>query len=92
MAKELILSVVVRKEQGRYSSWCPELDIASQGNTIEEAKANLREAVELYVETIVSDGELPALLERIGLTSKDLQKEVLMPELFSGSLEIPLAV
>lgn len=29
---------------------CPELDIASQGETVEEAKANLREAVELFFE------------------------------------------
>ncbi|MCJ7574991.1 type II toxin-antitoxin system HicB family antitoxin, partial [Candidatus Bathyarchaeota archaeon] len=29
---------------------CPELDVASQGTTVEEALANLREAVELYLE------------------------------------------
>ena len=32
-------------------SLCPELDIASQGNTIEEARDNLREALELFFET-----------------------------------------
>jgi predicted RNase H-like HicB family nuclease len=30
---------------------CPELDIASQGNTIEEARENLREALQLFFET-----------------------------------------
>jgi predicted RNase H-like HicB family nuclease len=30
---------------------CPELDIASQGNTVEEARANLREAIELFFES-----------------------------------------
>ncbi len=34
-----------------YVAFCPELDIASQGNSIEEAKANLQEAIELFVET-----------------------------------------
>ena len=29
---------------------CPELDVVSQGETVEEALANLREAVELYIE------------------------------------------
>ena len=32
-------------------SLCPELDIASQGDTIEEARENLREALELFFET-----------------------------------------
>lgn len=33
-----------------YVALCPELDIASQGATVEEAKANLKEAVELFLE------------------------------------------
>jgi predicted RNase H-like HicB family nuclease len=31
-------------------SWCPELDVASQGRTVEEALSNLREALELRLE------------------------------------------
>lgn len=92
MTKELILTVVIKKEHGEYSSWCPELDIASQGDTLEEARKNLQEAVELHVETMVAGGDLNELLERVGLTQKDLKKEVLMPESFSSSLGIPLAV
>lgn len=34
-----------------YVALCPELDVASQGGTVEEASANLREAVELFLET-----------------------------------------
>ena len=44
------LSAVIRKEKDGCSALCPELDIASQGDTIEEAKANLKEAVELFLE------------------------------------------
>ena len=33
-----------------YVALCPELDIASQGDSIDEASANLREAVELFIE------------------------------------------
>ncbi len=36
---------------------CPELDIASQGKTIEEARANLREALELFFE-VASKAEI----------------------------------
>ncbi len=92
MGKELILTIVVRKEQGRYSSWCPELDVASQGDTVEEARQNLQEAVELQVETMVENGDLNELLEKVGLTAQDLRKDILVSESFSGALEVPLAV
>ena len=92
MAKELILTMIVRKEREKYSSWCPELDVASQGDTIEEARRNLQEAVELHVETMVQEGELNQLLSTIGLTQRDLKKDVLFSESFSGSLEIPLVL
>ena len=42
-------------------SLCPELDIASQGDTIEEARENLQEAVELFFET-ASPSELQTRL------------------------------
>ncbi len=44
------LSAVISKEEGEYVALCPELDVASQGNSIEDALANLKEAVELYLE------------------------------------------
>jgi predicted RNase H-like HicB family nuclease len=43
-------SAFIQKEGKWYVSWCPELDIASQGETIEEAIENLKEATELYLE------------------------------------------
>ncbi|HII93012.1 MAG TPA: type II toxin-antitoxin system HicB family antitoxin [Methanosarcina sp.] len=51
-------SAVVQKEGKWYVSWCPELDIASQGETIEEAIENLKEAIELYIED--EDVKIPA--------------------------------
>ena len=44
------LSAVVTKEGHLYVAHCPELDVASQGATVEKALSNLREAVELYLE------------------------------------------
>ncbi len=45
-------AAVIRKGDKQYVALCPELDVVSQGYTIEEALANLKEAVELYIEEI----------------------------------------
>ena len=45
------LTAIIEREGSGYVSLCPELDIASQGETIEEAHGNLREALELFFET-----------------------------------------
>ncbi len=44
------LTAVIEREQGGYVALCPELDIASQGDSVEEARQNLREALELFFE------------------------------------------
>lgn len=43
-------TAIIEREDDGYVSLCTELDIASQGSTIEEAKKNLVEAVELFLE------------------------------------------
>ena len=48
------LTAIIEREGAGYVSLCPELDIASQGDTIEEARENLREALELFFETASS--------------------------------------
>ena len=45
------LTAIIEREGDGYVALCPELDIASQGDTIEEARANLLEALELFFET-----------------------------------------
>ena len=44
------LAAIIEKEGEGYVALCPELDIASQGNTIEQARDNLKEALELFFE------------------------------------------
>ena len=44
------LTSIIKREGNGYVSLCPELDIASQGETIEQARENLREALELFFE------------------------------------------
>ena len=45
------LTAFIEREGDGYVSLCPELDVASQGRTIEEARCNLVEALELFFET-----------------------------------------
>ena len=47
---KLSLTAVLEREGSGFVSLCPEIDVASQGDTVEEALANLREAVELFLE------------------------------------------
>lgn len=54
----LKFTAVITKEENWYVGLCVELGVVSQGKTIEEAKANLKEAVELYIESFGTD-DLP---------------------------------
>lgn len=42
---------IIERAGDSYVALCPELDIASQGSTVEEARRNLVEALELFFET-----------------------------------------
>ena len=45
------LTAIIQREADQYVALCPEVDIASQGATVEDARANLTEAVELFFES-----------------------------------------
>jgi len=45
------LTAIIEREGDAYVALCPELDIASQGDTVQEARENLREALELFFES-----------------------------------------
>ena len=46
-----LMTAIIEREGTGYISLCPELDIASQGDTVDEARNNLKEALELFFET-----------------------------------------
>jgi predicted RNase H-like HicB family nuclease len=50
MAESRHLTALIEREDDGYVALCPEIDVASQGPTIEEARSNLQEAVELFFE------------------------------------------
>lgn len=49
------LTAILRQDDEVVTSFCPELDVASQGDTFDEAKRNLKEAVELLLEVLPPD-------------------------------------
>lgn len=51
MPNNQTFSAIINQEGNGYVSSCPELDIASQGDTFKEARMNLTEAIELFLET-----------------------------------------
>jgi predicted RNase H-like HicB family nuclease len=51
------LTAIIEKEGDGYVALCPELDIASQGDSVSDARDNLTEALELFFET-ASDQEV----------------------------------
>jgi predicted RNase H-like HicB family nuclease len=62
-------TVVIEKDVHGFYAWCPELKgCQSQGATLEDAMANIKEAIELYLETLPGD-ERDALLSREILTT-----------------------
>jgi predicted RNase H-like HicB family nuclease len=62
-------SVVIEKDEHGYYAWCPELKgCQSQGASLEEALTNIREAIELYLETLPSE-ERDVLLSQEILTT-----------------------
>ena len=50
MMEARVLTAVLHREEDMYVAECPEVGTVSQGATIEEALANLKEATELYLE------------------------------------------
>ncbi|HTY22386.1 MAG TPA: type II toxin-antitoxin system HicB family antitoxin [Desulfomonilaceae bacterium] len=51
------LTAIIEREGEGYVALCPELDMASQGDTIQQARENLREALELFFE-VASEAEV----------------------------------
>ncbi len=67
MAKQL--TIIIQREGDGYVSLCPDLDIAGQGGTIDEARNNLQEALELFFET-ASDAEVRQRLYKEAYVSR----------------------
>ena len=72
--QKMKLTAIIEREGNGYVSLCPELDIASQGDTVEQARNNLQEALELFFES----------------ASPEEIKRRLHDEIFITQVEVPL--
>lgn len=61
-------TAIIEREDDGYVAFCPELDIASQGDTIESARANLQEALELFLESASPEEIKGRLREEVYVT------------------------
>jgi predicted RNase H-like HicB family nuclease len=74
MDRTRTLAAIIEGEDDGYVAPCPELDVASRGSTVEEAKANLVEALTLFLESA---------------SASELQRR-LPAEVFVKKLEVPI--
>ena len=64
--KNLVVTEEIWKEGNMYTAYCPELDVASCGRDIEEARNNLIEVIEIQLEETAQLGTLKTFLEDAG--------------------------
>ena len=75
--KKFNLTAAIWEEKGVYVSKCPELGVASCGDTPEEALSNLKEAVELYLDNA----------KELGL-SEEIDTVLISPHKFTSTFEV----
>ncbi len=64
MKKQHAFTAIIEHEGDGYTALCPELDIASQGDSVEGARKNLNEAIELFFEA-ASETEIQERLHEV---------------------------
>ncbi|MBI2842222.1 MAG: type II toxin-antitoxin system HicB family antitoxin [Armatimonadetes bacterium] len=70
MTQEYRFTVVVEKDEDGYFAFCPELQgCYTQGETYEEALANIQDAIRLHVEDIIESGDTVPQPEQVSLTT-----------------------
>lgn len=81
----VILTGVAEKDGNQFTALCPELDVASCGDTVEEALDMLEEALEVYLEDLADIGNLDRELKECGVTVREdilgEGEEVMVPAL-----------
>ena len=65
-------NAIIEKETDGLVALCPELDIASQGNTAEEARTNLQEAIELFFEHASREETVSRLTTDVFITNMQI--------------------
>jgi len=66
------LTAIIERDGDGYVAFCPELDVASQGNSVEQARRNLAEAVELLLECASSSELRRRMKSEVFITSLEV--------------------
>ena len=87
MQKAVTLRLDVEREDDLYVARCPELDISSYGDTVEDAVEHLKAAIMLYLDTIEQDGERERISTERGITIENrpeaAYRATLQPDVFA---------
>lgn len=66
------LTAIIEREENGFVALCPELDIASQGETIEQARDNLKEALEMFFEAASAEEVKQRLHSEVYITQVEV--------------------
>lgn len=83
------LPITITKKDDTHISYCPPLDIYSQGDTREEAEKNIIEAVKLFIDTCFERGTLDAVLKECGF--QPIHKPAKPTEPKTHTVTVPLS-
>ncbi len=74
MSKPYKVNVIIEKDENGYYAYCPELEgCQTQGDSLEEVLANIKEAIELYLETLTEEEIKTYLSKEILTTSLEVK-------------------
>jgi predicted RNase H-like HicB family nuclease len=94
MQKTVTLRLEAEREDDLYVALCPELDVSSYGDTVEDAVAHLKDAIILYLNTIEQDGERERIFRERGIKVEDRleadYRATLHPDVFATVGRFPI--
>lgn len=80
------------QEGNMYTAYCPELDLATCGHTVEEARNNLRETIEIFLEETAGMGTCQELLAEAGYDLEEATQEPARHLVAIAPLQVSLQV
>ena len=92
MKKQIILTVIIKQEDKGYSVTCPDLNVASQGETFEESISNIKEAIELYLESAEELDFIDEVLERLGISKEEFEEGKIISKLITANVPVEVAI
>ena len=88
----IVVTFHIYPENGNFVSVCPELDVASCGDTVEEARKNIQEATLLYLNTIEEKGERERIFRKRDIAIHPAKPKGHMVRASLGEFVIPSAI